>query len=141
MKKINFSLPLLLIIIFLSACSANSYTEGNFFFENKLEKLKIGLSKEEVQQLFGPPTAVSSFEDNIWYYIYETSTRNFKFLNKNIIDARVLIIIFHNQTLSSFEVKNQETRVNISYDNTKTRIDLKKTRPFDSYLSGFDGFK
>jgi len=44
--------------------------QGNFLEQKDIDKLRIQMSKEQVQYVLGNPVAENSFEDNTWHYFY-----------------------------------------------------------------------
>ena len=68
MKK----LLLFIIFILLTNCKLNvvNKTHGSLNLEKKHKKLEISLSnKNDIITLLGPPSTISQFDNNIWYYI------------------------------------------------------------------------
>lgn len=59
----------------LSACSNWIYRidvpQGNFLEQKDVEKLRIGMSKEQVVYVLGNPVVEDTFRKNTWYYVYE----------------------------------------------------------------------
>ena len=72
MKK---SLIAFLAVSLLSACSSFIYRidipQGNYLVDKDIEKLRIGMSKEQVLYVLGKPVLQDSFADNKWYYVYD----------------------------------------------------------------------
>ena len=67
----------LLLITFLfslSACSSWVYRidvpQGNYLDKKGVEKLQIGMTKEQVKFVLGSPVVVDSFNDDVWHYVY-----------------------------------------------------------------------
>ena len=65
------------LIISLGGCSwANKLVykidinQGNYIEETAVEKLKFGMTKEQVTFLLGPPMLVEAGFPNTWYYIH-----------------------------------------------------------------------
>ena len=61
------------IIIFISSCSYLSpykvpVLQGNIYEDEDLEKLKEGLTKEQVQYIFGTALIQDPFRDSRWDY-------------------------------------------------------------------------
>jgi outer membrane protein assembly factor BamE (lipoprotein component of BamABCDE complex) len=130
----------LFIIFSLSGCYRYSYIEGNYIFPNKLESLKPGLTKVEITNLLGPATIISPFEDNIWYYIYESSDRRFKFLSKNLIESKVVTIKFNSSGVStSVDILEKEDRRSIPVDGDSTKDTIKSKNP--NKYKDIDSFK
>ena len=133
--KLIFLICLLLII---HSCSYNSYTEGNYIFPTNLEKIKIGISEKDVKKILGPETLKANFGENIVYYIYETSQKKLKFLDKEIIDYMLLIIEYKNNIVVNIEIKTLEDRKNITYDKSSYASTLKKRKLVDVDLDKID---
>ncbi len=77
---------LLLVTFFLtlSACSSWVYRidvpQGNYLEQRDIDKLQIGMTKEQVTFILGSPVLVDSFEKNTWHYAYVfKSGRNDKY--------------------------------------------------------------
>ncbi|CAH9018938.1 outer membrane protein assembly factor BamE [Candidatus Nitrosacidococcus sp. I8] len=63
----------------LAACSVTKHIpkvykinvqQGNVVDQEMIEKLKPGMTKQQVKFVLGTPTIIDSFESNRWYYIY-----------------------------------------------------------------------
>ena len=60
----------------LGACSPTVVTRGNLISPAKFQQVQPGIStRADVAQLWGPPTTTSPFDQNIWYYIGETTAQ------------------------------------------------------------------
>ncbi len=59
----------------LSACTDWIYRidvpQGNFLDVKDVEKLRIGMNKEQVIFVLGRPVVSDSFDHDTWYYVYE----------------------------------------------------------------------
>ena len=44
--------------------------QGNYVTQAKIDKLKVGLSKEQVQKIMGAPALVPVIDTNRWDYYY-----------------------------------------------------------------------
>ncbi len=62
------------LMLSVTACSSWIYRidvpQGNFLDQKDIDKLRIKMSKEQVQYVLGNPVAENSFEDNTWHYYY-----------------------------------------------------------------------
>jgi outer membrane protein assembly factor BamE (lipoprotein component of BamABCDE complex) len=66
------TVPLALVAIALAACNNFSDIRGFAPSPGTVDKLEVGTqSREDVQRLIGSPSAVATFNPNIWYYITE----------------------------------------------------------------------
>jgi len=45
--------------------------QGNYITQDQVDKLKEGLSKQQVRVLLGTPLVTSAFRENRWDYVYE----------------------------------------------------------------------
>jgi outer membrane protein assembly factor BamE (lipoprotein component of BamABCDE complex) len=62
--------------IFVTACSPTVATRGNLISDAKFKQVTAEKStRADVVNAWGPPTAVSSFDQNTWYYIGETTAQ------------------------------------------------------------------
>lgn len=72
--KFRFILPLILTIT-LSGCANWIFRidipQGNYLIQQDVDKLRIGMTKEQVEFVLGKPVIRDSFTDNVYYYIYD----------------------------------------------------------------------
>ena len=58
----------------LSACSSWVYRidvpQGNYLEQKDIDKLQIGMTKEQVKFILGSPVLKDSFNDETWHYSY-----------------------------------------------------------------------
>lgn len=95
---LNFKLSNVLFTAYLSttliACAPTINNRGFDKEDIDFSKIMPGVSrKEDVQQLLGSPTSVSTFNSDIWYYISKT-TSNKAFLPANTLEQSVMKIQF-----------------------------------------------
>ncbi|MCL1059048.1 outer membrane protein assembly factor BamE [Shewanella gelidimarina] len=89
----------------LSGCGVFDYLiykpdipQGNYMEDQQVEKLRIDMTKEQVEYVLGRPVLRDSFSDDTWYYVYHyKSGRDASIIHKE------LIINFNGDVLS--EVK------------------------------------
>ncbi len=66
---------LLTAVFFSTACSNWIYRidvpQGNFLDERDVEKLRVGMTKEQVIYVLGHPVVQDSFDKSTWYYVYD----------------------------------------------------------------------
>ncbi|MEP0354847.1 MAG: outer membrane protein assembly factor BamE [Paraglaciecola sp.] len=74
MKFKNLSV-ILITTIMLSACADWIFRidipQGNFLDEKEVKKLRIDMTKEQVEYVLGKPVLEDAFDHNTWYYIYK----------------------------------------------------------------------
>ncbi len=49
-------------------------TQGTVFSQEDLDKLEIGMTKDQVSFVMGQPSFENFFENNVWNYIYKVTT-------------------------------------------------------------------
>ncbi|PCJ51071.1 MAG: outer membrane assembly protein BamE [Gammaproteobacteria bacterium] len=98
---------LLNVVIFsllLSGCSVVdmliykvSKQQGNITEQKHVDKLEIGMTKEQVKFLIGTPMSVHSFDHDRWDYIYTFQAANLEPTRNN------LTVYFENNKLTKIE--------------------------------------
>ena len=72
MKKI---LILIISLIMLSCSNASIYrvsiTQGTVFKQEDINRLEIGMTKDQVTYVMGQPSFENFFEKNVWNYFYQ----------------------------------------------------------------------
>ncbi|MCC2607347.1 outer membrane protein assembly factor BamE [Planctobacterium marinum] len=72
--KLKLLLSLILAVA-ISGCSSWIYRidvgQGNYVIQDDVDKLRIGMTKEQVQFVLGAPVLRDSFDENTYYYIYK----------------------------------------------------------------------
>ena len=87
MKQLASTLFMLIVIITISSCSSLSpykvpVLQGNIFEDKNLEKLSEGLTKEQVQFIFGTALIQDPFRTSRWDYFNSVTVGN-KVLSEN----------------------------------------------------------
>jgi outer membrane protein assembly factor BamE len=106
-------LYIVLFTLLVSGCSiVDSWTykvnkqQGNITEQKHVDKLEIGMTKEQVKFVLGTPMSVDSFDHDRWDYIYTYQSGNRDATRNN------LSVFFENNKLSKIEgeplVKNTE---------------------------------
>ena len=81
MKQLASTLFMLIVIITISSCSSLSpykvpVLQGNIFEDEDLEKLSEGLTKEQVQFIFGTALIQDPFRTSRWDYFNSVTIGN-----------------------------------------------------------------
>lgn len=75
----------------LSACAPTSVYQGFQAIDAKPQDVKVGEDKSDVLARLGTPTAVSTFDPNVWFYISQvTQTESFyrpKTLRRDVVQV------------------------------------------------------
>tara|TARA_B100002051_G_scaffold207967_1_gene198968 strand:+ start:52 stop:513 length:462 start_codon:yes stop_codon:yes gene_type:complete len=95
---------LIILFLFIVNCSTNKVSNNHGFIslQAKYEKITINkTNKNDILKKIGPPSSVSNFNKNKWFYI-QTKKENqslFKLGIKKIEENNVLVVIFNNKGL------------------------------------------
>ena len=94
MKQLTKTFFITIFIISTSSCTSLSpykvpILQGNIFEDEDLEKLEEGLTKEQVQYIFGTALIQDPFRDKRWDY-YNSVT-----IGENIVTESKLTIFFN----------------------------------------------
>ncbi len=65
--------------------------QGNFLEQKDVDKLRVGMTKEQVIFVLGKPVVKDSFDHDTWYYVYEIK----RGLKKNGEDFSSKLIIHY----------------------------------------------
>ena len=83
-----------LILSLAAGCDARQNTRGNLPAEDQIALISPGVhGREDVRTVLGAPSVVSTFDENIWYYIGRRTTQ-YAFFKRNIVEQQVLIVRF-----------------------------------------------
>ncbi len=83
-----------LVLLGLGACSSGLNTHGNLPDKEVVEGIRPGVhDQQDVLGMLGSPSAVSTFEDNRWYYIGSRS-ETVAFFDPDVIERNVLVVSF-----------------------------------------------
>ena len=101
--------------LLLAACEPKVEVRGHLPLESQLAEIDIGIdSKSEIARLIGSPSTVSTFDDNIWYYM-SRRTERWAFLEPEVVEHRVLALYFddggvlqHMQTYTEDDLREIE---------------------------------
>jgi outer membrane protein assembly factor BamE len=85
----------------LSACSNWVYRidipQGNYLEQKEIDKLQIGMTKEQVKFILGSPVVLDAFNPDTWYYVYRLKSGRGAEHNK----SKKFTIIFIDEKVSS----------------------------------------
>ena len=94
MKQLTSTFFATILILLVSSCSSLSpykvpVLQGNIFEEEDLEKLEEGLTKEQVQYIFGTALIQDPFRDSRWDYFNSVT------IGENVVTESKLTIFFN----------------------------------------------
>lgn len=83
-----------LALALLAGCSATQDTRGFIPEDEAIAKVAAGVTtKDKVYDLFGSPSSMGTFDQNVWYYI-EKRTEQVAFYEPKVMDQKVLAVEF-----------------------------------------------
>ena len=92
MKKTH--LLLLSTAVALTACEPTIATRGNILEPEALAQVKSGeTTREEVATKLGTPTAISTFDEKVWFYVGR-QTKQYSFLTPEVVKQQAVEIDF-----------------------------------------------
>jgi outer membrane protein assembly factor BamE len=69
-----FRTSIIAIALSLSACSSWVYRidipQGNYLEQKSIDKIQVGMTKEQVKFVLGSPVLVDTFDKDTWNYVY-----------------------------------------------------------------------
>jgi outer membrane protein assembly factor BamE len=68
--------------------------QGNYLEQDDVDKLRIGMTEEQVIYVLGKPVAENSFDSDRWVYLYNMNP------NEGKVYRKELILTFNNERLS-----------------------------------------
>ena len=87
-------LAAMLLPVAISACESRVNVRGNFPDPEEISKLETGVSnRRDVAELLGSPSTLSTFKDQVWYYIGEKVEKT-AFYDPIVIDRSILVVKF-----------------------------------------------
>jgi outer membrane protein assembly factor BamE len=112
MKQLTYALFLSVFIISMSSCSSLSpykvpVLQGNIFEDEDLEKLEEGLTKEQVQFIFGTALIQDPFRQSRWDYFNSVT------VGEKVVTENKLTIFFNeNDLVESWIIEKSEAETN-----------------------------
>ena len=94
-------IKLILLTLLLSSCSGVPFLtpykmdirQGNFVTAEMRDKLKLGMSRQQVRYVLGTPMVSDAFHGNRWDYVYRLES------DRKIVDQQHLTIYFEGDKL------------------------------------------
>lgn len=80
-----FRVSIITIVLSLSACSSWVYRvdipQGNYLEQKSIDKIQVGMTKEQVKFILGSPVLVDAFDKDTWNYVYHFKSGRSEKLN------------------------------------------------------------
>ena len=122
---------LIILFFFIVNCSGNKVSNyhGVKRIESKFDKLKVNYTnKNDIIKIIGPPSTISDFDNNKWFYIERLKTNQslIKLGNQKIEKNNVLIVQLDNfGIVKEKKLLDLENMKDVKYLNTTTEKDFK----------------
>ena len=90
------------IFLFILNCSSNKISNNHGFLslQKKFDKITVNkTNKNDITNIIGPPSSISNFDNDKWFYIQRIKTNQslFKLGIKKIKTNNILIVKFNNR--------------------------------------------
>ncbi len=106
--------------LFFTACTHTIDNRGYDFEIVDTSRVQIGQTKEQVLNVLGSPSTLSTFKDNAWYYVSKkTATKSF--FTPEMLDQKLVIIHFNNDVVSNIEKKDKTQAVIVEPSKNQTQ--------------------
>ena len=96
-----FRVAIMITALTLSACSSWVFrydiAQGNYLEQQSIDKLQVGMTKEQVKFILGSPVVVDAFDNDTWNYVYKLKSGQ----NKDLDQRKQFIINFSDDKLVS----------------------------------------
>jgi outer membrane protein assembly factor BamE (lipoprotein component of BamABCDE complex) len=138
MIKITFFLILYLL---LNNCNLNKITKshGIQYLEKKQNEVFLNQNKNEIRSILGPPSTVSTFDENTWFYLEKeiSGTKVTKLGKTELNKNNILVLKFDNRGIlveKDFFDKNDLRE--IEFEKNTTTTDINKRSVIGQFLYG-----
>lgn len=121
MPSIRQMVFMALLAAALSACTPNVVTHGNMLSPARLQQITAGNStRADVESYWGPPTTVSPFDNNTWYYIGETDSQEGIFAPKVTKRQMIKVTFDANDKVTSVAPVDNNLAKNVPFETRTT---------------------
>ena len=123
---------IIFIFLFTLNCSSNKVSNNHGFIslQTKFEKITVNMTnKNDIINIIGPPSSISSFDNNKWFYIQRIKTNQslFKLGVKKIEKNNILVVKFNNRgILNDKKILNIKDMNDIKFSKDITEKEFKQ---------------
>ena len=130
----------IIILIFVINCSGNKVSNhhGSKLLYSKYDKIQINVTnKNDLIKIIGPPSSISTFDKNKWFYIERVKTNLSIFkLGKQKIKTNNILILEINQ----YGILENKSIINIDEMNNLKFVKTTTTKDFEDKNLLYDVF-
>ena len=112
--------------------------QGNYVTQDQVEKLREGMTRQQVRTILGTPLVTSPFRENRWDYVYEFKRQGVT------TEHRTFTVLFADDKLARWEGDQMPTsavELNRSAAEKSMRGERKEESGFMSWIRGVFGRK
>lgn len=138
---ILFGLMAALALTLVAACTPIVATRGNLLSETKIGQIHPGIStRGDVEEYWGPPTTVASFDDKIWYYIGETTAQK-GIYEPDVVRRQIIRVTFTPEdTVDQVAAIDPKNGQEIAFIDRKTPTAGKEFTAFQQFIGNLGKF-
>ena len=132
---------ILLLLVFTYNCTGNKVSNyhGSKSLENKFDKIEVGITnKNDLINIIGPPSSISDFDKNKWFYIERLKTNQslVKLGTQRIKKNNILVVqLSSSGILKNKKLLNLEDMNDLKYLKKTTTKDFKNDDMFYGIFS------
>jgi len=125
----------------LSACIPQVSNHGYRLDEAALAQVEAGrTSREQVLQLLGSPSSLTTFDGSVWYYVGQRTER-LSFYQEQVVDQSVVAIAFDDLgTVSSIERHGLDRAQEVSLVDRETPTSGTELSVFEQFVGNIGRF-
>ncbi len=125
----------------ISACTPTVETRGNLLSPTKIEQVEVSQSiRADVERIWGPPTTVSPFNPNIWYYIGETTSQQGVF-EAEVEQRQIVQVTFDDSnTVTEIAVIDPEQAREVDFIDRRTPTAGREFTAFQQFVGNLGKF-
>jgi outer membrane protein assembly factor BamE (lipoprotein component of BamABCDE complex) len=136
------SLYAFLFLVFLcTACTPTHNIRGNFLQQKQIESVVVDEdSASDIIRKLGSPTAQSTFDNSIWYYIGQETEKSGLF-DAAVIDEQIVIVTFDKEsgTVNNVEIADAQS-IDLPLEKSKTKTYGNEVTPVQQFLGNLGRF-
>ena len=131
----------LLASVTLLGCVPQVSNHGYRFDEAALAQIEPGrTSRDEVQQLLGSPSSLTTFDGAVWYYVSQRTER-MSFYQEDVVNQDVVSITFDDVgTVTSVDRHGLEEAHEVSFVDRETPTSGSEMNAFEQFIGNIGRF-
>ena len=140
-RRLPLLSALVLGVLVTAACTPQVATRGNLLSENKIALIQPATStRADVQQQWGPPTTIAPFDNNVWYYIGETTEQKGIFEPEVTKRQMIRVTFASDDTVEQLAALDPKDGREIAFVDRKTSTAGKEFTAFQQFVGNLGKF-